>query len=404
MKTILLVIDGLGIGEMTDVAQKRKQDVGANTYLSIKNNLRHDDPSLKSISLFESFFNPETFCSSQYFDQTLDKYIVTGQSKLNYNGADSFLGHTEISGNKVTFAPTYTQDIYQKILDQFPKYNIKLLPSTIININDNIFISNNVESDPGNNINVIGNLSQVSFEDLINIGNFIRDNFEPARVIVEGNTDLPLEKYLTGLITIQNDNNQNIQGVANGKVPNFYEHNFQSVHIGLKINGEKNIISRFLQQNLPVALIGKTADLFQNSYALNISLIDTKQTLETIIEHTKKQQNGFIFANVREIDLSGHSQNVEKGTSILAIINNYLPELIGELKPEDTLIITADHGNDPLIKHSQHTRENVPLIMVSTSPTLLPKKIGVRDSLSDISATIAKLHNLMPVETGVSMI
>jgi len=65
--------------------------------------------------------------------------------------------------------------------------------------------------------------------------------------------------------------------------------------------------------------------------------------------------------------------------------DEWLPELLGALTDEDLLIITADHGNDPTFKGTDHTREWVPLLMVGGDE---PRNLGVRDGFADVGATV----------------
>jgi phosphopentomutase len=63
-----------------------------------------------------------------------------------------------------------------------------------------------------------------------------------------------------------------------------------------------------------------------------------------------------------------------------------LPELLDALTDDDLLIITADHGNDPTFKGTDHTRERVPLLAVGTGP----RDLGVREGFSDVGASVAE--------------
>jgi phosphopentomutase len=63
-----------------------------------------------------------------------------------------------------------------------------------------------------------------------------------------------------------------------------------------------------------------------------------------------------------------------------------VPELLGALRAEDILIITADHGNDPTFRGTDHTRERVPLLVVGGGE---PVGLGVREGFSDVGATAA---------------
>ncbi len=72
---------------------------------------------------------------------------------------------------------------------------------------------------------------------------------------------------------------------------------------------------------------------------------------------------GFLCTNVQETDLAGHSQSTMVYKKILEIADQGISRLIPELTSQDILVIMADHGNDPSIGHSKHTRECVPLLV-----------------------------------------
>ena len=88
---------------------------------------------------------------------------------------------------------------------------------------------------------------------------------------------------------------------------------------------------------------------------------------------------GLVVANVQETDLAGHEQDAERFRSVLEIVDRRLSEVVDAQRPGDVLIVTADHGNDPTIGHSQHTREFVPVCMLTRS--INPKPLSVRTRL-----------------------
>jgi phosphopentomutase len=77
-----------------------------------------------------------------------------------------------------------------------------------------------------------------------------------------------------------------------------------------------------------------------------------------------------------------------------------LPELLDRLEGDDVLMITGDHGNDPTIGHSQHTREVTPLL--AFGPRVPAVELGLRETLADVGATAADLLDVLPVSAGRS--
>ena len=80
-----------------------------------------------------------------------------------------------------------------------------------------------------------------------------------------------------------------------------------------------------------------------------------------------------------------------------------IPLVLNKLEPDDLLIITADHGNDPTFPGNSHTRENVPVIIYSRR-FLKPKKLDILQTMADIGATIAENFNVDKPEIGTSFL
>jgi phosphopentomutase len=112
---------------------------------------------------------------------------------------------------------------------------------------------------------------------------------------------------------------------------------------------------------------------------------------------------GLIFANFVDFDTDyGHRRDVAGYANCLEEFDARLPKLFAALRKDDLVIITADHGNDPTWRGTDHTREHVPILCYG--PKLAPRAIGRRSSLADIGATIAKQLALAPPPAGKSWI
>jgi phosphopentomutase len=112
---------------------------------------------------------------------------------------------------------------------------------------------------------------------------------------------------------------------------------------------------------------------------------------------------GFLFANFVDFDTEfGHRRDVAGYAACLEQFDRRLPELEALLKPGDLVIITADHGNDPTYKGTDHTREQVPII--GFGPGIAPRAIGQRKSFADIGQSVATHLGLKPVLKGVSFL
>ena len=114
-------------------------------------------------------------------------------------------------------------------------------------------------------------------------------------------------------------------------------------------------------------------------------------------------ENSIIFTNFVDFDmLWGHRRNVKGYAEGLEYFDKRLPEIIPLLHEDDIVFITADHGNDPTYKGTDHTREQVPMLLFG--PKIQSKFVGESNTFADIAQTIAKYFNLPPFEYGKSFL
>ncbi len=167
---------------------------------------------------------------------------------------------------------------------------------------------------------------------------------------------------------------------------------------------EPTILSRLSDKGIEVTTVGKIDDIFDHQGITNVrhseNNHDAKKDLLNLI---KDGQSGFIFVNFIDFDmLYGHRRNPQGYAKALEDIDLYLAELIPLLDDDDLLMISADHGNDPTFKGSDHTREYVPII--SYNKTASAKNIGIRQGFFDVAQSIAKYFNIEPIPRGKSFI
>ena len=120
------------------------------------------------------------------------------------------------------------------------------------------------------------------------------------------------------------------------------------------------------------------------------------------IEDIKENDQGFFFINIQETDLSGHAEDADRYIDIVNKADVRLKEMIKLLNDDDILVVMADHGNDPFIGHSRHTRERVPLLIkIKNNQSLI--NIGNRSTMADVGATAAEYFNTK-IENGTSFL
>ncbi len=165
------------------------------------------------------------------------------------------------------------------------------------------------------------------------------------------------------------------------------------------------LFGRAAEAGRTIVSIGKTADIFAHrctgdarkgrSNADNLDLIG--DALATVPD------GGLIFANLVDFDSDhGHRRDVPGYAACLEAFDARLPAVLARLKPDDLLVVTADHGNDPTWPGTDHTREQVPILAVCR--TRGPMRIGPRASFADVGATVAAHLRLPPTPQGVSWI
>jgi phosphopentomutase len=116
--------------------------------------------------------------------------------------------------------------------------------------------------------------------------------------------------------------------------------------------------------------------------------------VDATIEFLEGSSDGLIFANLVDFDsLYGHRNDSMGYAAALEMFDKRVPDLLSRLRERDILMITADHGNDPTVPGTDHSRERVP-ILVQGSRIRHGANLGTRDSFADVAATIGELLGL----------
>lgn len=150
------------------------------------------------------------------------------------------------------------------------------------------------------------------------------------------------------------------------------------------------------ENGFTTSCIGKIADIFNN-----VGVTKTQKTVsnidgmnKTIAEIRDTDYEGLCFVNLVEFDSEyGHRRNPAGYAKAIEDFDKQLSELLGVMKDTDCLMITADHGNDPTWTGSDHTREQVPLLVYSKQ-IIDGKYIGERNSFADMGSTILENFGL----------
>lgn len=394
-RVVVLVLDSLGIGEMDDVKIVRPQDIGANTYKSIiQSNPKLRLPNLEKLGIANS---AEIASENINFSES----SIYGKANLMHFWCDTFYGHQELMG---TFPKEPKTEPFFQSIDVVEKallerdYSVKRFgsPKEILIVNDCATVGDNLEADLGQVYNVTGSFDLITYEELLKIGKVVRSVVKVPRVITFGGEGINLEN-----ITNAYECKNNIFAGVNAPKSGVYKKGYQVQHMGYGINSEVQL-PKILEDVAKTILIGKVADIVENKNGKSIFSIDSDEVMKILIEEVKNNQSAFICANIQETDLAGHEQDSLKYAKKLEVVDKRLIELIELLDETDILIITADHGNDPNIGHSNHTREQVPILIYKKET--LGKNIGEMSSLSDIGQTVANYFGKKLPDNGNSFL
>jgi len=139
--------------------------------------------------------------------------------------------------------------------------------------------------------------------------------------------------------------------------------------------------------------VGKVDDLFAGRSITSRHTASNAEGIRDIKEWLSTAESGFLFANLVDFDqLYGHRNDVAGFYGALREFDAALPSLTSRLKEDDLLFITADHGNDPTTRSTDHARERVPLL--AGGMRVVPRDLGERDTFSDLGATVAEWFGL----------
>ncbi len=167
---------------------------------------------------------------------------------------------------------------------------------------------------------------------------------------------------------------------------------------------EPLITERLSAASIPVYAVGKIEDIVAHrGLAESIHSPNTEASQKVVEQFMQKEGDGFIFANFIDFDmLYGHRRDPQGYAAALRQTDRWLESFLPTLGTGDVLILTADHGNDPTFKGTDHTREFVPLLVYR--PGRPGENLGIRRGFFDIAQSIATLFNLAPLPRGKSFI
>ncbi|WP_268928729.1 phosphopentomutase [Microaerobacter geothermalis] len=165
------------------------------------------------------------------------------------------------------------------------------------------------------------------------------------------------------------------------------------------------VMNHLVNSGLDSIAIGKISDIYAGEgISESIKTKTNMDGVDKMVETMKKDFTGLSFVNLVDFDAKfGHRRDPEGYANALEEFDRRLEEILDHLYSDDLLIITADHGNDPVHHGTDHTREYVPLLVYSKRFER-GYSLGVRSSFADIGATIAENFRLMKPMIGNSFL
>ncbi|MEY8352140.1 phosphopentomutase [Lachnospiraceae bacterium 54-53] len=394
---LVIVLDGFGIGAMADAGAARPGDEKANTLKSILRDFPQLKlPALEKLGLMNAY-------GSESDSMKFSPEANFGSCELMHFGADTFMGHQEIMG---TLPKKPEVHPFQEKVDTVKKHlesaghEVKIVERQGLRYllaDRYVTVADNLEADLGMCYNVTAPLDFISFEEEYAIARKVREVVTVGRVIVFGGTGNTMED----LWNAEEVKQGRFIGIASAKSGS-YDHGYQCRHLGYGVDQKVQAPTILTGAGYPCTLIGKVADIVANDNGLSISCVPTKEVMDITVRETKALTRGFLCTNVQETDLAGHSQSSAVYKEILETADKGIGNLLPELTSDDILVIMADHGNDPNIGHSRHTRECVPLLIYKKG--VKGKNIGKRKTLSDIGASVCDFFNTDAPQNGESFL
>ena len=379
----IIVLDSFGVGELPDAHEYG--DEGSNTLEGIYNNYKLNLPNLKKIGLYN-------IVGLNIPEKEENPIGCFGKATEISKGKNSPVGHWEMSGAITevafsTFPNGFPEDLLEKVskeanipgficnekgsgtdlLKKYGEESVKTRKPIVYTSADSVF-------------------QIAAHEDVYPIDELYRICKVARKVIDEGN-------YNIGTVIARP-----FVGTANDNYKRTYNRrDFEATTFA------KTMLDVLTENGRTVYAIGKIEDLF-----VGRGITDSVHTegnadgIEKNILALKNSNYDLIFTNLVDFDmLYGHRNDVEGYGKALEYFDSKLPEIIENLKQDDILIITADHGCDPSTPSTDHSREYIPVIVYGKS---LKSNIdlGIRKTYADISATVLDYFDLENLKYGTS--
>ena len=379
----IIVLDSFGVGELPDA--NKYHDEGSDTLGAIYRTTTLNIPNMKKLGLY----NIQGVSIPEKEENIIGAY---GKAAEQCEGKNSPVGHWEIAGfvKKPGFA-TYPNAFPQELLDEITKR--ANLPGFCCNkvgsgtdllrqYGEEIIKTGKpmVYTSADSVFQIAAHEEYISVQRLHEICQIARDVIDEMGY----NIGTVIARPFLG------DSPETFKRTYNRK-------DFEATNFG------RTMLDVFVENGKKVLSIGKIEDLFTGRGITRA--IHTNGNTDGIaknIEALKTAEEDFIFTNLVDYDmLYGHRNDPEGYARALEEFDSKLPEIMEAMKDEDILIITADHGCDPVTPSTDHSREYIPILIYGKN-IKENVDIGIRNTYADISATILDIFGFEKLEFGTS--
>ena len=165
----------------------------------------------------------------------------------------------------------------------------------------------------------------------------------------------------------------------------------------------ETLLDRLLAAGHHVSAVGKVSDLFAGrGISVSHPTSSDREGVDRVEQLMTTQARGLIFANLVDFDtVYGHRNDPAGYAANLESFDARLPGIIGKLRDDDLLVITADHGNDPTTPSTDHSREHVPVLLYG-GKVKAGADLGTRETFADLGQTLAEIFGVGPLANGTS--
>lgn len=383
-RVFLVVMDSVGIGEAPDAADFN--DSGADTLGHIAEAMNGlNMPTIGKLGLS----NIREIKGIDKAEQPLAHFTKMQEAS---NGKDTMTGHWEIMGLHIdqpfqTFPDGFPDDLLQQLEEKTGRKIIGNKPASGTEIVDELG-PEHMETGALIVYTSADSVLQIAaHEDIIPIEEQY-EICETARALTMN------DKYMIGRI------------IARPFVgePGAFERTSNRHDYALKPFG-RTVMNEMKDSGYDVVALGKISDIYDGEGVTEaIRTKDNDDGMEKFIQSIDKDFKGLNFLNLVDFDAKyGHRRDPEGYGKALETFDERLPEVLEKLREDDLLIITADHGNDPVHHGTDHTREYVPLLVHHKAITE-GKELAIRKTFADIGATVADNFEIKMPEHGVSFL